>query len=162
MKTRSTLLTLLLTLGTILTLHAPRCRAQVAFSPQFTQVTNSTLWVTTNYPVAIATVVTATVTNANAVPLFRGRGVGIWALVGTTNASGSNVVVNLDVSSDSTNWTSGWTSWTFANQGTAGVPVFTNILADKLDNIKFVRVTSVVNVHSATLWVTNLAFSIFP
>lgn len=85
------------------------------------------------------------------------KGVALLASVATTNAGTGPVLFVFDLSADGTNYTTGQPI-TFAAplNGTAGVIAFTNIGGPALDNVRFMRLTTISNLHSATAFVTNL------
>lgn len=133
--------------------------ALVLALPAQAQVTPVTVGTFTNVPTIIAT---AGVSNVNAlVQLRQGRGISILPSFAGTNSGAANLRLEFDVSADGTNFTT--TSpfvLTFAMNGTTGVIPWTNIPPSLLDNVAYLRLTKMTNAHTASLFITNVTYSI--
>lgn len=141
-------------------------QGQVAVAPKFNYFTNSGTLNITNALGGASLLIsgsgTATVTSSNVI-VYRGRGIALWPLFAFTNAGTDAITLGCDVSPDGTNWSTGQPiSAAFAGNGTTGVLGFTNILSDKLDNAKYIRLTTIANAHASSVVVTNVAWSVIP
>jgi hypothetical protein len=94
---------------------------------------------------------------------FRGRGIALWPSFAFTNAGTDALTLGLDVSPDGTNWSTAQPiQRAFVGNGTTGVLGYTNVLSDVLDNVKFVRLTTIANAHASSVVVTNVGWSVIP
>lgn len=120
-----------------------------------------TTWSTiTNLPTQVLGAMTTNL-NTGIIEVRKGRGLAVSPYFACTNASGSNVVLNFQVSIDGTNYTTlSGLSYTLPNSGTTAVRGFTNFPATVLDNVRFVRVGTIQNVHLSTLFVSNVMWSV--
>jgi hypothetical protein len=99
--------------------------------------------------------------NAGAVDVYQNRGLSVFVYCATTNASGSNVVVQFQVSYDGTNYSTlaPPLKFDFANNGTTGVRAWTNYPAAVLSNVRKIRVGTIQSTHLSTLFITNIVAS---
>lgn len=98
---------------------------------------------------------------AGEIDVRQGTGLALFLKAACTNASGSNVVVQLDASYDGTNWSTHCPGlcWTLPNSGTTAFVGYTNFPPEALNNFRKVRIGTVQNVHLSTLFITNIVRS---
>jgi hypothetical protein len=153
-------------MGLMVLMAATGARAQVAVAPRAGYFTNAGTLNITNASggssLLIAGSGTATVTSSNVIA-FRGRGIALWPSFAFTNAGTDAVTLGLDVSPDGTNWSTAQPiQRAFVGNGTTGVLGYTNVLSDVLDNVKFLRLTTIANAHASSAVVTNVGWSVIP
>lgn len=101
---------------------------------------------------------------SQAVQIFRDRGLAIMPLQAAATASNvSSVTYTFDVSSDRTNWsTTGPIQFTLPLNGTTAVRGYTNINKTLLDNVYWIRLTSIADANTNQVWVSNVLYSVYP
>ncbi len=143
----------LLALFALITATAITANAQ-QFPPRFGNFDNVPALVTTD---ATSNVVSSAVT------LFPGRGLAVMPHFAGTNTATTNVIFDFEVTYDGTNWST-VTAVTLTNalNGTTAVRGYHAIPPDTLDNVKAIRLQSIENRHSASVFITNVTWSVFP
>lgn len=116
---------------------------------------------TNAYPLTLLPTVTNAFFSTNVVNLQKDRGLGLFASFGPqTNGTVTNIVIQIDLSPDRTNWTTtGAFIWRPMGSGTNGT-FYTNILRDVFDNARVARVTYISAPTNTIL--SNIWWSVFP
>jgi hypothetical protein len=101
---------------------------------------------------------------SQAVQVFRDRGLSIMPLqVAATASNVSSVTYTFDVSADRTNWsTTGPIQFSLPLNGITPVRGFTNISKSALDNVYWIRLTSIADANTNQVWITNVLYSVYP
>jgi hypothetical protein len=95
-----------------------------------------------------------------AVAVRQNRGLAIMPEFKILSASTANLTFTFDVSRDGTNWsTTGPFVWVIAANGTTLVRGYTNLPPTALDNINWIRLTSVANAATNTATNFSVRFS---
>jgi hypothetical protein len=116
----------------------------------------------TSVPSSVAASSTATVAS-EAVGVWPGRGLAVFPYFAGTNASTANVILAFNVSYDGTNWsTTTPILLTNVMNGTTAVRGYHHIPASSLDNVRAIRLQTIQNAHNASLFVTNVVWSLYP
>lgn len=137
-------------------LAPPQAQAQtpvgVAGAPSFAAFTNMPTTVLLNSNAVI---------NSGIITLRANQGIAILPIFAFTNGNaGTNVQFSFTGSPDLTNWTtSAVFSMTVAGNGSTGVVGYTNVPPTWLNNIRYLRVSSITNQHTSTLFLTNILYS---
>lgn len=120
----------------------------------------SSFFAMTNLSSLIASNATTTI-NTGQFPL-RGTGVALLPSFAGSNSGTANITFNFQVSADGTNWsTISPFSIVAPMNGTAGVIVYTNWGAPALNNVRWMRLGSWQNAHTANCFLTNILVSTF-
>jgi hypothetical protein len=142
---------------TIICLVTPPVVAQQNLTP-FPPRTNAF----TSVPSFVAGSATSNVLS-QAVGVWPGRGMAVFPYFAGTNASTANVIFAFTVSYDGTNWsTTTPILLTNAMNGTTAVRGFHHIPASSLDNVRAIRLQTIQNAHTASVFVTNVVWSVYP
>ncbi len=129
--------------------------AQVGLTPR-TNVFSGTTGLTIN------NATTATV-NSTAVPVYKARGLAIMPEFAAVSSSVSNVTFNFTVSADKVKWTTAPVlSYTLPLTGTTPVIGFTNLPPSLVDNVQWIRCSTIVNGSTANVVITNVLYSVYP
>lgn len=114
-----------------------------------------------NVPAIITTGATSNVLDD--ITVYKGRGLSILPHFAGTNAGTANVTFRFEVSADGTNFTTtGPLQLIVAMNGATGVRGWTNWSAATLDNIRAVRLASIANAHTASIFPTNVTWAVAP
>ena len=117
----------------------------------------------TNFPLSITNGQTVTVTSTNKVQVWRGRGMAAFILGGGTNVNSmTNVQATWDISVDGTNWTTTHPFTMTTATTSTNFMDYTNFIPDKLDNARWVRLSTLFNNGTNTLVITNVYWSVIP
>ena len=135
--------------------------AQVGTVPRWNAgATNNPSFLTA--PVTVTNGTTLTIAS-NAVPVQRGRGMAILPLFVMAGADAGTLTFKWNVSYNGTNWTTTTPLvMTSTCNGTTAVMDYTNFLADRLDNVRFIRLAAITGSTGAVATVSNVAWSVFP
>jgi len=123
------------------------------------QVTNTAYGAFDNVPTIIEASSTSNVVST-AINVRNGKGLSIWPYFAGTNASTANVILKLSVTYDGTNYSTGTISLTNAMNGTTAVRGHHSLTADQLQGVKKLRLQTAQNVHDASVFITNVTWSI--
>jgi hypothetical protein len=99
---------------------------------------------------------------SSAVGVWPGRGIAIFPYFNGTNAGTANFILDLTVTYDGTNWSTTYISLTNQMNGTTAVRGFFHIPPSTLDNVYAIRLQRLRNAHTASLFPTNMVWSIYP
>ena len=135
--------------------------AQVGLSTRWNgTATNTASFLTA--PVTVTNSTTLTIAS-NAVPVWRGRGMALMPTFTCAGADTGNVTFNWNLSYDGTNWTTTTPiSLVLVANGTTRVTGYTNVPADKLDNVRFIRLATISGTATTVATVSNVVWSAFP
>jgi hypothetical protein len=99
--------------------------------------------------------------NTSAISVRQAKGLAFLPLLAGTNASTAAVTFVFDVSVDGTNFTtSSPLAFAVAMNGTTAVRGYTNFSSTLLDNVSHLRLRSIQNAHTASVFVTNAVWSV--
>lgn len=114
-------------------------------------------------PVMLTNGQTLTV-NSGAFPIYRDRGFAfLTTQVATNTTTAASVTYNFNFSHDKTNWTT--TNPLSIPRPLASTTVqsdYTNVAKSLVDNVVWARLSSIVNGHTNSVWVTNGIVSAYP
>lgn len=118
----------------------------------------------TNITIAISGITTSNlVTAGQTYPIGVGAdGFGVsFNMAGAAATTTTNCTFRFDVSGDGVNWVTDAISITAAPAGTGYTPTYTNVLstAANIGNLALVRLRSIQNTNTGTLYITNLTIS---
>ena len=118
----------------------------------------------TNITIAINGITTSNlVTAGQTFPINVGAdGFGVaFNMAGAAAATTTNCTFRFDVSGDGVNWATDAVTITAAPAGTGYTPTYTNVLstAANIGNLVQVRLRSIQNTNTGTLYITNLTIS---
>lgn len=124
------------------------------------QTTSTTLGTFDNLPAVISSSATSNVVST-AVNVRQGRGIAILPYFAAAGASTDDIILNFEVSADGTNWTT-TSAFSITNtfNGTTAVRGFHLLSAAQLDNVRQIRLQSIVNGYAGNAWVTNVTWSV--
>lgn len=115
------------------------------------------------------TIAIAGITTSNLVTAGQSFSIGVGAdgfgvafnMAGTNATTTTNCTFRFDVSGDGVNWVTDAISVTAAPNGTGYTPTYTNVLntAANVGNLALVRLRSIQNTNTGTLFITNLTIS---
>jgi hypothetical protein len=96
------------------------------------------------------------------VSLAQGKGFAFVPSAVCTNASTANFIFAFDGTIDGTNWTTTMGGWKITNafNGTTGIKPLNIIPATSLVGVQKIRLSTVENVHNASITITNIVWSI--
>jgi hypothetical protein len=97
---------------------------------------------------------------STAINVRPGKGITIWPLFAGTNSGTANLICKLAITRDGTNWSTTTLNGTNAMNGTTGVLGFFTISAEQLQGAKELRLQSMQNLHTASLFITNVNWSV--
>ena len=118
----------------------------------------------TNITIAVNGITTSNIVTAGQTfPIIVGAGgfgVG-FNMAGSAAATTTNCTFRFDVSGDGVNWVTDAVTITAAPAGTGYTPTYTNVLssAANIGNLVHVRLRSIQNTNTGTLYITNLTIS---
>lgn len=117
---------------------------------------------TTNVTLTITNAQTLTL-NTPALYIRKNQGLAIMPWIVSGDAANGAVTFTFDVSIDGTNYTTS-TPFTYAPtlNGTTSVKGFTNWSSEILNNARYIRLRSIANAHTNTIYCTNLWYSYWP
>jgi hypothetical protein len=95
----------------------------------------------------------------------QGRPVGLWVNMAAQGPSTSNVVFELEVTPDGTNWlsTNNYAlRWTVAHNGANQVSSYTNFPSALLENLRQIRVKNIWHTAITNFYITNLVWCYRP
>jgi hypothetical protein len=148
----SALSTILICIGLAFVLAAP--------PPAQAQVTGNTFGTFDNVPALMTASSTSNVVSTG-VSVRQGKGMAIMPYFVDTNSTAANLIFKFNVSYDGTNWgTTLPILITNALNGTTAVRGFFNIPPDTLNNVRQLRLQSIVNGQTNTVWITNVVWSV--
>lgn len=133
----------------------------VASQPAFGQVQATRIGTFDNLPSIITDTATSNVVST-AVTVRQGRGMAVLPYFNATNsAANENVIFNFEVSADGTNWSTS-TAFSLTNtlNGATAVRGFHLLSAATLDNVRQIRLQSIENAHTNSIWITNVMWSV--
>jgi len=111
---------------------------------------------------ALVAATTLVSTNSSMIPLRKDAGVAILPKIVGTNAGTANVVFTFSVSPDGTLWsTTGPLTYTLAMNGTNPVVGYKNFTLTDVNNVRYMRLSSITNAHSANILITSITWSYF-
>lgn len=141
------------TLAFFASLAPPAC-AQVGLVPRTVALTN--------LPTVIAASFASNV-NTGIFPLYKSRGFAVTTKTACTNAATGTNAITFDISWDGTNWTTtGPLLLAGTHNGTTAVINFTNFPPAVVDNVRYGRVRTISNGHTASMFLSNIWISITP
>ena len=110
------------------------------------------------FPLTLTNAQTVTV-NSNPIYVRKNQGVAITPLQVSGDAANGAVTYTFDVSIDGTNYTT-LTPFTYApaHNGTTLVVGYTNWSSTILNNVRFMKLRSIANAHTNSIYVTNVYY----
>lgn len=114
---------------------------------------------------AVLTLTNAQTVTYNSAALYvrKNQGLAIMPWIASSDAANGAVTFTFDVSADGTNYTTS-TPFTYAPtlNGTTSVIGYTNWSSTILNNVRYIRLRSIANAHTNTIYCTNLYYSYWP
>jgi hypothetical protein len=139
-------------IGALLCASPPKAAAQLTPNTYANILTNSGTW----------EIGASSTSNINAGVAFvrKDRGLALLPSFAGNNAGSAALTFTFDVSADGTNYsTTPGITVAFAMNGTTGVRGYTNFPPTQLNNVRTIRLRSIQNAHTASLFITNLTYS---
>lgn len=136
------------------------CIPSAKAAPSPTSPTTNIITEASSVTVTNATTLTI---NGTAIPLYRDRGLAVIPKLVGAGADTGNVTFNFDVSQDNAVWSNtSPLTYVVASNGTNTVRGFKLLSRDLLDNIKYVRLTSITNAATNNVTINSVSWSVFP